>query len=353
MILLALPALSLKLSMEGNDTFPRTIPELQAYDRLTAEFPAEGVAHWVAVRDDSARSGEVAAALEDLARRAHNDPLFARDTAPNIRTSADGRVGTLELAILYGANSSEGSTSLQRLRTQLVPSTIGKLHGAEYAVSGEVARSVDVVNHQAQRMPWVVGFVLLSAFIMMAVAFRSVVIGLVGVVLNILSAAAAFGTVVAVFQHTWAEDLLGFKSAGFIGSRIPLFLFVILFGLSMDYQVFVVSRIRELALRGMPTRKAVFEGITSSAGVVTSAAVVMVSVFASFVFADLLEMKQIGFSLAVAVLLDAFIVRILILPSLMTLLGKASWWPSRAVRQAAPAPENHTGAEPTLRQSVR
>jgi RND superfamily putative drug exporter len=146
-------------------------------------------------------------------------------------------------------------------------------------------------------------------------------------------------------QYRWAESLLGFTSTGSISPRVPLFLFVILFGLSMDYQVFVVSRIREVALRGTPTRRAVFDGIRSSASVVTSAAVVMVTVFASFMFLSLVEMKEMGFGLAVAVLVDAFIVRIMILPSVMALLGRASWWPSRAMRRAQSAPASGTTAE--------
>lgn len=171
---------------------------------------------------------------------------------------------------------------------------------------------------------------------MTALVFRSVVIGLVGVALNLLSAAAAFGLVVIFFQHGLASTLFGFDTAATsaIGSRVPLFLFVILFGLSMDYQVFVVSRIREAALRGMPTREAVLHGVGASAKVVTSAAAVMVTVFASYMFLHLAEMKQIGFSLAVAVLLDAFVIRVVILPSALILLGRASWWPSRTMRRA-------------------
>jgi RND superfamily putative drug exporter len=162
-----------------------------------------------------------------------------------------------------------------------------------------------------------------------------VVLGLIGVGLNLLSAAASLGLLVLVFQGTWAEGLLDFHSTGSIGSRVPLFLFVILFGLSMDYQVFVVSRIREAVQAGVPTRRAVLEGIHRSASVVTSAAVVMTTVFVSFVFLHIIEMKQIGFVLAAAVLLDAFVVRIMILPSAMLLLGEASWWPGRPARTAA------------------
>jgi RND superfamily putative drug exporter len=148
-----------------------------------------------------------------------------------------------------------------------------------------------------------------------------------------------------VFQGTWAEGLLGFTSTGSIGTRVPLFLFVILFGLSMDYQVFVISRIREAALRGVPTRQAVLDGVGGSASVVTSAAFVMVTVFASFVAMHIMEMKQMGFALAVAVLLDAAVIRIMILPALMLLLGDRCWWPSRRMRRvqggtAEPALQN-------------
>jgi RND superfamily putative drug exporter len=211
-------------------------------------------------------------------------------------------------------------------------------------VSGDVARYADYPAHQNGKLPLVLGALLLVTFAMTTYAFRSVVLGLIGVVLNLLSAAAALGLLVLVFQGTWAEGLLDFHSTGSIGSRVPLFLFVILFGLSMDYQVFVVSRIREAVLTGASTRQAVLDGIHRSASVVTSAAVVMTTVFVSFVFLHIIEMKQIGFVLAVAVLLDAFVVRIMVLPSAMLLLGEASWWPSRqAGRRAAASAQTADG----------
>jgi putative drug exporter of the RND superfamily len=213
------------------------------------------------------------------------------------------------------------------LRDSLLPVTVGHMPGAQYAVTGDVARNVDYVANQTSRTPLVMGLVLLLTFVMMLLAFRSVVIGVVAVVLNLLSAAAAFGALVLVFQHHWAEGPLDFTSYGFVSARVPLFRFVILFGVSMDYQVFLVSRIRESVRSGAPTREAVVRGIASSAGVVTSAAVVMVSVFVSFMFLHLVEVKQIGFGLSVAVLVDAFVVRIMVLPSILTLLGDATWWP--------------------------
>ncbi|MEU7649372.1 MMPL family transporter [Streptomyces huasconensis] len=262
-------------------------------------------------------------------------------TAPLLRSSADRRTTTLELNSRHATYSKQAEASLERLRHRHIPATLGKLSGlpgVETAVTGEVARGVDYVEHQNGKLPLVLGFLLLMTFAMTVHAFRSVVLGLLGVGLNLLSAASALGLLVLVFQGRWAEDLLSFVSLDGISSRVPLFLFVILFGLSMDYQVFVVSRIREAALNGVPTRQAVLDGIASSAKVVTSAALVMVTVFASFVMLHILEMKQMGFVLAAAVLLDAFVIRVMILPAALLLLGRATWWPSGAVRRAQERP---------------
>ncbi|MFD9906112.1 MMPL family transporter [Streptomyces sp. NPDC059063] len=332
---LALPALDLKLKDPSRDSFSREIPAMRDYDRLLADFPDLRVRHQVVVRADAAKSAEVGRALRALDARAQADPLFAHHRgAPRIRTSADRRVTTLEVFAPHATYSKKAVQSLDRIREDYLPATVGAVPGAEAAVSGDIPRGVDYVAHQNDTMPLVLGLLLLATFAMTVYAFRSVVLGLLGVVLNLLSAASALGVLVLVFQGTWAEDPLSFMSLGGISSRVPLFLFVILFGLSMDYQVFVVSRIREAALQGVPTRQAVIEGIASSAKVVTSAAIVMVTVFASFVMLHILEMKQMGFVLAVAVLLDAFVIRIMILPAALLLLGRATWWPSKAVARA-------------------
>ncbi|WP_332767885.1 MMPL family transporter [Phenylobacterium sp.] len=324
-VILALPVANLRLSVEGVDTFPRSIPAVAAYDRLTQKFPDQGVAHLVVVRAHPSQSREVAQALAALARQAQMTSPFAANLTPRIRISADARVTTLETPITKGANSPDGALSLQALRGQLVPAFIGGIPGAEYAVSGQVARSLDYVRHQAEHLPLVVGGVLLVTFVIMATAFRSLVIGVIGCLLNLLSAAAALGALVALFQYGWAESLFGLPPGGFVGSRIPMFLFVILFGLSMDYQVFVLSRIREAVLEGKNVRDAIYQGVTSSAGVVTSAAIIMISVFASFMFVGLQELKQIGFGLAFAVFVDAFVIRILVLPAALILLGEICW----------------------------
>ncbi|GAU67859.1 hypothetical protein SSP35_05_04260 [Streptomyces sp. NBRC 110611] len=337
MLGLAAPALGLKLSVLGKDTFSRDIPAVQAYDRLTAAFPERLVQHQVVVRADADRASRVAKALEDLRRRAQADPLFTNDGADaTVRTSGDARISSLTLSVPVRPSSPQALDSLAHLRDDYLPATVGKVPGAEAYVTGDLARDADYLDHQNAKLPLVVGFLLLVTFAMTVMTFRSVVIGLIGIALNLLSAAAAFGVLVVVFQGEWAAGILDFHATGAIGSRVPLFLFVILFGLSMDYQVFVVSRIREAVRRGLDTRRAVLDGIGSSAGVVTSAALVMVTVFASFVFLSLVEMKQMGFVLAVAVLLDAFVVRIMILPSAMTLLGKATWWPSRGRAEESP-----------------
>ncbi|MFB7586845.1 MMPL family transporter [Streptomyces sp. NPDC056169] len=333
LVALALPVLNITITEMSRETHSRAIPAMRTYDRLLTAYPELRSMHQVVVRADAERAADVAGSLRALAHRAAaEDPAISG--TPVLRTSADGRTTLLEMSVHRSVNSAEARVSLDRLRGTLVPATVGALPGAEVAVTGEVARYADYPAHQKRKLPLIVGALLLVTFAMTVWTFRSVVLGLVGVVLNLLSAFASLGVLVLVFQNTWAEGLLGFTSTGSIGSRVPLFLFVILFGLSMDYQVFVISRIREARLKGAPTRQAVLDGLSSSAGVVTSAAVVMVTVFASFAALHLIEMKQIGFSLAVAVLLDAFVIRILVLPSLMLLLGEANWWPARGMRPA-------------------
>ncbi|MFD3607074.1 MMPL family transporter [Streptomyces atroolivaceus] len=339
MLGLAAPALGLRLIDPGKDTFSRDIPAMQVHDRLTGSFPELLVTHEVVARAAPEQATEVKQALVDLGRRAQADPLFAegvkgtKDTGPTVRTSPDGRISVLRLAVPHPAPSDEAIESLVHLRQDHIPATVGQLPGVETGVSGDVARGQDYVAHESDKLPLVIGFLLLMTFLMTVWAFRSVVIGIVGVVLNLLSAGASLGLLVLVFQGTWAEGLLAFDSLGAIASRVPLFLVVILFGLSMDYQVFVVSRIQEARQNGMSAREAVLEGINRSAKVVTSAAIVMVTVFGAFVALHLTEMKQMGFCLAVAVLLDAVIIRLMVLPSVLLLLGERAWWPGRPGRR--------------------
>jgi len=208
----------------------------------------------------------------------------------------------------------------------VVPATFGRLPGATAAVTGGLAGDVDFNKRLDDSVPWVFGFVLGLAFLLLLVSFRSVVVALTGVLLNALSVAAAYGMLVFVFQYGHFESVLDFRAAAGITNWMPLFLFIILFGLSMDYHVFVLSRIREGHDRGLPNRQAVAEGIGRTAGVITSAAVVMVAVFALFATLPLVSTKELGIGLAAAVLLDATIIRAVLLPAVMALLGERNWW---------------------------
>jgi RND superfamily putative drug exporter len=233
-------------------------------------------------------------------------------------------VVTLPLA---GAGTDRVSTrALEKLRDDVIPATAGKVPNVRTDVTGAAAQNKDFNDLMKSRAPLVFAFVLSMAFLLLLVTFRSIVIPLKAIVLNLLSVGAAYGVLVLVFQHHWAESLLGFKSTGGITSWLPLFLFVILFGLSMDYHVFILSRIREAFDRGEKTEDAVRHGIKSTAGVVTSAAIVMVAVFAVFATLGALEFKQMGIGLAAAILIDATIVRAVLLPATMKLLGDWNWY---------------------------
>jgi RND superfamily putative drug exporter len=256
-----------------------------------------------------------------------------------MRASADGTVHVLDIDTPYDAESTQAHRALTLLREQLVPQAMAGIPGAHAYVGGETAESVDTDRALSDRMPWVVGFVVLLTMVIMGWVFRSLVIALTTALVNLLSAGAAFGVLVLTFQHSWAEGLLGFQSTGAVVNWIPLFTFAVLFGLSMDYHVFVISRIREAVADGMTTRDAVRHGITRSAGTVTSAAIVMVSVFAIFASLHMVEMKELGVSLAVAVLVDALVIRGILLPALMPMLGRWNWWPGRlSPRRTAGAP---------------
>jgi RND superfamily putative drug exporter len=343
LLLLALPALGMRTSLGSTEDLPRSIPAVQSYDRLTAVFPSEGASDVVVVRAAPEQAAAVRAALLDLSGRAAVDPHFAAGRQPEVDVSADDRISRLSVYVRDGADTPGGEQALSVLRTRLVPDTVGRVAGAEVAVTGDTAASVDFSKLLSDRLPLVVGFVLALTFLLVLWTFRSVVVAATALGLNLLSVGAAYGLVVLVFQHTWAEGLLGFRSTGTIIAWLPMFLFVVLFGLSMDYHVFVVSRIRELAMRGMPTRDAVRHGIVGSAGAVTSAAVVMVAVFAIFATLSAPEFKQMGVGLAAAVLIDATLVRAVLLPAAMTLLGRWNWWAPAALRRRQPVPDAAPG----------
>jgi RND superfamily putative drug exporter len=342
LVALAIPAFGMNLNASTEKDLPRSIPIMQVYDRMTDAFPSTGASHEIAVRVPADQTGAAKSAVDDLLARLAADDRFAHDQKPEVRQAAGGRIVLISAGIPDDGGSAEADQSLTALRTTLLPQTIGTVAGAEFAVSGMTAGENDFVDQMNDSLPWVIGFVLLLTFLVMVWAFRAPVIALSAIGLNLLSAGAAYGAMVLVFQNTWAEGLLGFTSTGGITAWLPVILFVTLFGLSMDYHVFVVSRIREAADSGLSTRDAVAAGITRSAGVVTSAAAVMIGVFSIFATLSTIDMKQMGVGLATAILIDATLIRAVVLPALMTVLGGANWWTPRFLRrrtEVAPPPE--------------
>jgi RND superfamily putative drug exporter len=267
-------------------------------------------------------------AIAELTRRA----LASGDVRQpvQVEVAPGDHVARVSLPLAGDGTDSRSYDALATLRNDLLPATVGEVDGARYAVSGTTAMNKDFNDLMSSHVPIVMAFVLSMAFLLLLVTFRSIVIPIKAIVLNLLSVAASYGILVWLFQDGHGEKLLGFESTGTITSWLPLFLFVILFGLSMDYHVFILSRIREAFDRGMKTEDAVAHGIKQTAGVVTSAAIVMVFVFGIFATLTAVEFKQMGVGLAVAVLIDATIVRAVLLPATMKLLGDWNWFlPSR------------------------
>lgn len=330
LLAVAAPALGMKTAMPGIDSLSRDSEVVRTYDAIAAAYPQQGSTDEVALwRTDGA-------ALDVVAVRTAAAALTARLPDPTaagaVEFSPDGTVARLPIAGTGEPGSDRAVRGMTALREDLVPATIGALPGVTTGVTGETAFTADFGATMAERLPLVMGFVLAISLVVLTVAFRSLAVALIAIALTLLSVGAAYGVLVLVFQSTWAEGLLGFTSSGAIISWLPLLLFVVLFGLSMDYHVFVVSRVREAAQTGLPMRQAVVAGIARSAGVVTSAAVVMVAVFSIFGTLSMLQFKQLGVGLAVAVLIDATVVRGVLLPAVMALLGDRTWWLPRWLR---------------------
>ncbi|RNM16990.1 MMPL family transporter [Nocardioides pocheonensis] len=346
LLVLAAPAVGIhteKLSL--SKLLPADASIMQSYRRINTAFPGGPSPANVVVASRDLSSPALTAAVADFRARAASTGAAQGPIVPDAHPDA----GILELYVpLAGSGSDKTSArALATLREDVIPATLGAVPGTKVYVAGNLAFSEDFNAHLEKAIVPVVAFVLVLAFVLMLVAFDSVTIAAVSVLLNVLSMAAAFGVMVAVFQHGWGAGLVGAHGVGAIESWIPLFSFVILFGLSMDYQVFVVSRIREAHDRGLPTRDAVAHGIEISAGVVTSAAAIMVGVFAVFGTLSMTTFKQLGVGLAVAILLDATVVRAVLLPSLLAALGDRTWWLPRRLRFLARGEEHEAAEAPT------
>jgi RND superfamily putative drug exporter len=276
------------------------------------------------VQADDVRSGATAAGIVALRRQVAASDAFRPGT--EVTYSADRKVAQIDVPTPGNGTDAASVRGLDQLRGTIIPATVGRVAGATVNVSGDAASSKDFASQLTSRLPLIFAFVFGLAFLLMLVTFRSIVIPIKAIILNLFSIGAAYGILVLVFQKGYGESLLGFTSIGGVTNWLPLFLFVVLFGLSMDYHVFILSRVRELHDRGMPTDEAVKQGISSTAGTVTSAALVMVGVFAVFITLSFLDFKELGLGLATAVLIDATIIRGVMLPASMKLLGDWNWY---------------------------
>jgi uncharacterized membrane protein YdfJ with MMPL/SSD domain len=324
LLALCMPVLGMHTALPGTDSLPRSLPVMQTYDRIQEHFPGKEIAATVAVEGDAVATPAGRAAIAELrsaalASGAVNEPI-------SVDVSRNGRVAAISLPIDGDGADAASTRALEAIRGELTPPLRAALPGAEVAVNGMTAETADFNALMNARIGRIFLFVLTLAFALLLVTFRSVVIAAKAIVLNLLSVGAAYGVLVLVFQHGWGESLLDFRSTGAITSWLPLFLFVVLFGLSMDYHVFILSRVREAYDGGRSTNEAIRHGIKSTAGTVTSAAIIMVAVFGVFATLSAVEFKQMGVGLAVAILIDATIVRAVLLPAAMTLLGERNWY---------------------------
>src|ERR671919_1318548 len=270
-----------------------------------------------------------------------------------IDTSPDGQVSVIEVPLAGSGTDAASTDALATLRQDTVPQLFPNVSGGEVVgVSGFTAGSADFNELMSERIWWVFGFVFLMAFLLLLVTFRSIVIPIKAIVLNVLSVAAAMGIVTYVFQDGHFESLLDFDSTGAVTAWFPIMLFVILFGLSMDYHVFILSRIKEAVDRGESTDEAVSHGIKSTAGVVSAAAMVMVGVFSIFATLSFIDMKQFGVGLAAAVLIDATLVRGVMLPATMKLLGDWNWYLPKWLEWLPKGPAIEGSPEPTEREPL-
>jgi uncharacterized membrane protein YdfJ with MMPL/SSD domain len=324
LVVAAIPAFSLHTVNSGVQGLPRKLQIMQNYDRIQAAFPGGPLPAVVAVHGADVTRPDVVRSMAALRERALASGQVRRPVT--IKVSADKRNAVVALPLVGSGTDDASYGALRTVRDDLVPATLGKVPGIEAPVTGLTAGSQDFNDLIKGRAPIVFAFVLSLAFVLLMVTFRSIVIPLKAILLNLLSVGAAYGVLVWVFQEGHLEKTLGFTSIGGITAWLPLFLFVVLFGLSMDYHVFILTRIREAFDRGQKTEDAVAEGITATAGVVTSAAVVMVAVFAIFGTLGAIDFKMMGVGLAVAVLIDATIVRAVLLPATMKLLGDWNWY---------------------------
>ncbi|MFI1482215.1 MMPL family transporter [Streptomyces sp. NPDC020747] len=325
LLAIAAPALGMKTqNLTLDQEFGDSLPIVKTYERVNEAFPGGSDPAEVVVRANDINSAEVKSAIADFREQAVSSGASRGPVEVKVHDSQN--IAFVYVPLVGGSNLDKAEKSLDIIRDEVRPATFGKVDGVEAPVTGQVAGSKDFNDQLVSAVAPVFAFVVIFAFLLMLLSFRSLTIAITSIVLNLLSVGAAYGILVAVFQHGWGASLVGAEGVGAIITWLPLFLFVILFGLSMDYHVFVVSRIREARMRGLTTRDAIQHGVVTTAGVITSAAVIMVAVFAIFGTLSMQSMKQMGVGLAAAVLIDATIIRGVLLPAVMALLGERNWY---------------------------
>jgi RND superfamily putative drug exporter len=321
---LCIPTFSMHTVNTGVNGLPPDLAVTKTLKRIQAAFPGGPLPAQVVVEAKDVTSPQVKEGIYQIELGALGTGLMREPVETHV--NAAHTVAIVDVPVAGSGTDSTSNKAVQALRDTVLPQTIEKVPGTRTNVTGITASSLDFNNQMKSRAPWVFAFVLGLAFCLLLVTFRSIVIPLKAIVLNLLSVGAAYGVMVWVFQYGHLEGALGFKSIGGITSWLPLFLFVVLFGLSMDYHVLILSRIREAFDNGERSDQAVATGIKATAGVVTSAAVVMVAVFAIFATLSSLDFKMMGVGLATAVLIDATVVRAVLLPATMKLLGDWNWY---------------------------
>ncbi|MET8011671.1 MMPL family transporter [Streptomyces sp. NPDC005271] len=325
LIAIAVPAVGMNTAnLTLDQEFGDRLPIVAAYQHMDDAFPGGPDPARVVVRADDIDAAPVRDAIarfrtEAVAKGASKGPV-------KVAFHERQNLAVIEVPLTGGSDEAKAEKSLNVLRDEVRPATLGTVDGVDAPIGGSTASSKDFNDKLGSAVTPVFAFVVVFAFLLMLMSFRSLTIAVTSIVLNLLSVGAAYGILTAVFQHGWGAGLVGAEGVGAIVSWLPLFLFVILFGLSMDYHVFVVSRIREARLAGRTTKDAVVHGVVTTAGVVTSAAVIMVAVFAIFGTLSMQSMKQMGVGLAAAVLIDATIIRGVLLPAVMSLLGERNWY---------------------------
>jgi RND superfamily putative drug exporter len=324
LIALAIPALSLHTVNSGAEGLPRDMPIMQVYSRIQRSFPGGAGPAVTIISARDVTTPQVTAGINALKTAALATGQMYEPISIDI--SASHRAARVSIPLSGKGTDAVSNHALEQLRNRVIPATIGRVRGVTANVTGWTAQSMDFNSSMKSHAPYVFLFVLGLAFVLLLVTFRSIVIPIKAIIMNMLSVGAAYGVLVLIFQQGHLQSLLGFTSIGGITDWLPLFLFVVLFGLSMDYHVLILSRVREAHDRGLPTEDAVAEGITATAGVVTSAALVMVAVFSIFATLGMLDFKMMGVGLAAAVLIDATIVRAVLLPATMKLLGDWNWY---------------------------